>query len=111
MRGRRPQFLAQRHTVIVPDLRGIGCSSLERSGYDTSRTTVTPPPARGTRVWRALVARPGLRATQVNEVPCSNAVTRHTADGCGQPWLLDAGGTAHAEGAGVESGDAARRGR
>jgi len=26
--------LARRHTVIVPDLRGIGCSSLEPSGYD-----------------------------------------------------------------------------
>ena len=26
--------VARWHTVIVPDLRGVGCSSLERSGYD-----------------------------------------------------------------------------
>lgn len=26
--------LAERHTVIAPDLRGVGCSSLQRDGYD-----------------------------------------------------------------------------
>ena len=28
-------LLARAHTVIAPDLRGIGCSSLEPAGYDT----------------------------------------------------------------------------
>ncbi len=27
-------LLAERHTVIAPDLRGVGCSSLEPAGYD-----------------------------------------------------------------------------
>jgi nicotinamidase-related amidase len=75
-------LLAQRHTVIVPDLRGAGGSAKPESGYDKKNMAVDIQLSRDPPEHRAVerLGSPDVTGVQVAEVPCTCFVDDLRAD-------------------------------